>query len=120
MLPFSASQYIAPNTVYDLTVFEPVRATLPATDKKRPDPIKWLAENSNNRYSVLDSYASRFGLGFGKPRAALISLVRNTELEGMMQSMRQLEQRWNSKYQVSISPTYHTPPDSRLVPMGLL
>jgi len=30
----------------------------------------------------------------------LISLVRNSELEGMMQSMRQLEFRWNRKYQV--------------------
>lgn len=34
-----------------------------------------------------------------KPRAALISLVRNSELPGLMQSMRQLEYRWNRKYQ---------------------
>ncbi|MCJ1422477.1 hypothetical protein MMC29_000357 [Sticta canariensis] len=33
-----------------------------------------------------------------KPRAALISLVRNSELSGMMQSMRQLEYQWNRKY----------------------
>lgn len=33
-----------------------------------------------------------------RPRAAIISLVRNEELEGIMQSMRQLEHRWNSRY----------------------
>jgi hypothetical protein len=33
-----------------------------------------------------------------RPRAALISLVRNSELPGIMQSMRQLEYHWNRKY----------------------
>lgn len=70
------------------------------TDKNRPDPIQWLAENSNDKYSVLDGSTSYFKIRYGKPRAALISLVRNSELQGMMQSMRQLEYRWNSKYQV--------------------
>ena len=34
-----------------------------------------------------------------RPRAAIISLVRNEELDGIVQSMVQLEYRWNNKYQ---------------------
>lgn len=33
-----------------------------------------------------------------RPRAALISLVRNSELEGIVQSISQLEHHWNHKY----------------------
>ena len=33
-----------------------------------------------------------------RPEAALISLVRNEELEGILQSMRQLEYHWNQQY----------------------
>ena len=33
-----------------------------------------------------------------RPKAALISLVRNEELDGIVQSMTQLEMRWNWKY----------------------
>jgi hypothetical protein len=33
-----------------------------------------------------------------KQRAALISLVRNEELAGILQSMKQLEHNWNHKY----------------------
>ena len=33
-----------------------------------------------------------------RPRAALISLVRNEELDGILQSMRQLEYHWNERY----------------------
>lgn len=40
-----------------------------------------------------------------RPRAALVSLVRNSELPGMMQSMRQLELPWNRKYQVNLTTT---------------
>ena len=63
-----------------------------------PDPLRWLEGNSKNRHArsetgVLSSLTSK------RPRAALISLVRNSELNGMMQSMRQLEHQWNRKYQ---------------------
>ena len=65
--------------------------------------MDWLQQNSN------DKFAEKNGLGLlksmpsfshhsAKPRAALISLVRNSELPGLMQSMRQLEFRWNRKY----------------------
>lgn len=33
-----------------------------------------------------------------KSKAALISLVRNEELDGILQSMRQLEYRWNKRF----------------------
>jgi hypothetical protein len=88
--------------VHALTAYQPIRPALPPTDKLLPDPIQWLEKNSNNRYAVLNSalpHVPRLG-GSSRPRAALISLVRNSELEGMMQSMRQLEFRWNRKYQV--------------------
>lgn len=66
------------------------------------DPEQWLVANSNNRYAyntqstVQDLLA--YGLWSRRPRAALISLVRNEELDGIMQSMRQLEYHWNHKY----------------------
>ena len=68
-----------------------------------PDPARWLERNSNNRHAEdtgVGLFKSVPSLGHcsKKPRAALISLVRNSELEGIMQSMRQLEYRWNRKY----------------------
>ena len=67
-----------------------------------PTPERWLKENSNNKYAVqsglLGSLKDVTGL-WSRPRAALISLVRNSELDGIVQSMRQLEYRWNRKYQ---------------------
>ena len=36
--------------------------------------------------------------GQHRPKAALISLVRNEELDGILQSMRQLEYHWNHNY----------------------
>jgi alpha 1,2-mannosyltransferase len=83
--------------------FQHIRAPSLPSNKNQPDPIQWLAKNSNNKYAVASRVMPHIpGFGEdGRPRAALISLVRNSELEGMMQSMRQLEYRWNSKYKVS-------------------
>ena len=74
-----------------------------STKKHAPDPLKWLEKNSRNKFAV--STGSKL-LGAvpsvrvsTRPRAALISLVRNSELPGLMQSMRQLEYHWNRKYQ---------------------
>ncbi|KAI9642281.1 hypothetical protein NHQ30_009083 [Ciborinia camelliae] len=73
--------------------------------KKKSDPVQWLKENSNNRYAIAGiNVKVQKGWGGGiewnpRPKAALISLVRNSELEGMKQSMMQLEARWNHKYQ---------------------
>ena len=72
-------------------------------NKHAPDPERWLEHNSNDRHAenaekgLLKSIPT-LGHRSKKPRAALISLVRNSELEGLMQSVRQLEYRWNRKY----------------------
>lgn len=73
-------------------------------NKHAPDPLRWLEHNSNNKHNIIDNsklLGSITGIGYvsTRPRAALISLVRNSELPGLMQSMRQLEFRWNRKYQ---------------------
>ncbi|KAI9790112.1 MAG: hypothetical protein M1835_001207 [Candelina submexicana] len=78
-------------------------ATSMPAKKHTPDPVRWLERNSDNKYAVVSRSRmmpsfSALGLS-NKPRAALISLVRNSELEGLMQSMRQLEHHWNRKYQ---------------------
>ncbi len=82
----------------------PYQVLRPATvtpNKHAPDPEKWLKQNSNNKYAVGPGAGKLSGYGrfSTKPRAALISLVRNSELEGILQSMRQLEYHWNRKYQ---------------------
>ena len=83
-------------------VLRPVSQTSVAK-KHAPDPAKWMENNSNNRYAentglgLLKSVPSLGHLST-KPRAALISLVRNSELPGLVQSMRQLEYHWNRKY----------------------
>ena len=75
----------------------------PTTKRNAPDPMHWLGQNSNDKHmdntglGLLKSVPS-FGHHSAKPRAALISLVRNSELPGLMQSMRQLEFQWNRKY----------------------
>ena len=84
--------------------------------QKEPDPVKWLERNGGNKWAEVSTHPARgngwssltqenlwksvpsLGYRNPKPKAALISLVRNSELEGIMQSMRQLEQRWNRKY----------------------
>lgn len=73
-----------------------------ATAKNAPDPVRWLRENANDKHAVSGNsmLSSTNAIGSsGKPKAALISLVRNSELEGLVQSMRQLEFQWNHKYQ---------------------
>lgn len=101
---FTIGNNQVPPDIQSFDAYQPLRAVLASSKKNRPDPIRWLQENSNNKYAVSRSLLPQLP-AFGKskrPRAALISLVRNSELAGMMQSMRQLEQRWNRKYQASI------------------
>ena len=71
--------------------------------KHAPDPEHWLEHNSQNKHAEvggINPYLSVPALGHKntKPRAALISLVRNSELSGLIQSMQQLEFQWNRKY----------------------
>ena len=65
--------------------------------------MHWLEQNSKDKHTEntglgLLKFVPLFGHHSAKPRAALISLVRNSELPGLMQSMRQLEFQWNRKY----------------------
>lgn len=72
------------------------------------DPFNYKDDNDNDTNNIKRASGSWFGKkgikigkrieGSSRPRAAIISLVRNEELEGIMQSMRQLEYRWNRKY----------------------
>lgn len=82
-------------------VLRPVSQEAPGGHAR--NPVRWLEQNSNNRHAELagaNPYLSIPVLGHqnAKPRAALISLVRNSELPGLMQSMQQLEYHWNRKY----------------------
>ncbi|QSZ29239.1 hypothetical protein DSL72_003751 [Monilinia vaccinii-corymbosi] len=92
--------------IHSLGSYQPIHPTLPTDEtssKKKPDPIQWLAENSNNRHAITQgtpTWRERLAQWTNpRPKAALISLVRNSELEGMLQSMRQLEARWNHQYE---------------------
>ena len=76
-----------------LTAHAPHKAT-----HDTPDPALWLRENSGNKFAVTNAPLRRLGES-PKPRAALISLVRNQEIDGIVQSMTQLEYHWNRKYQ---------------------
>jgi alpha 1,2-mannosyltransferase len=74
-----------------------------APKRHAPDPAHWLEHNSQNKHAEIageNPYLSVPALGHKntKPRAALISLVRNSELPGLIQSMQQLEFQWNRKY----------------------
>ena len=82
-------------------VLRPASSTAPK--KHSPDPEQWLQRNANNKYAEtgranLWSSIPVLGQANKKPKAALISLVRNSELPGLMQSMQQLEFQWNRKY----------------------
>lgn len=84
--------------------YQVLRPVSIGANKHAPDPLRWLEHNSNNKHNVANKpklLASLTSIGHvsTRPRAALISLVRNSELPGLMQSMRQLEFHWNRKYQ---------------------
>jgi len=101
LTPFPGNYLNHPPTPQESDTYQPVRPVLPPSNKKRPDPIRWLQENSNNKHAASKSVLPALPtLGSHRPRAAIISLVRNSELAGMMQSIRQLEYRWNGKYRV--------------------
>lgn len=71
-------------------VLQPTSNTL---GEKKKDPEKWLLENSN-----MNHFETGREMFNDRPKAAIISLVRNEELEGILQSMRQLEWHWNRRY----------------------
>ena len=70
------------------------------SSKHAPNPTKWLEQNSNDKFASQPgwNWPALPGQRSSRPRAALISLVRNSELSGIVQSMTQLEHHWNHKY----------------------
>lgn len=73
-------------------VLQPSVAVSPGS-KKKHDPGNWLVENSNlNHHETGNEWFN------DRAKAAIISLVRNEELPGILQSMRQLEYHWNRRY----------------------
>ncbi|CAD6445850.1 4e03c49d-b5b0-4125-8f9c-58645fc918c0 [Sclerotinia trifoliorum] len=114
LLYFHPSYLSSPSSslpeVHSLGSYTPIQPYIPEdantikkkSNKKKSDPVQWLKENSNNRYAITigpKTWKSQLTEWSNpRPKAALISLVRNSELEGMQQSMRQLEARWNHKY----------------------
>jgi hypothetical protein len=74
----------------DLKSYQVLRPSTNSVKKHAPDPGKWLEQNSNDRYAlptkpkILPSLRE-LGRVSSKPRAALISLVRNSELDGLVQ-----------------------------------
>lgn len=104
--PSSWSRQVIHLTVPDAPTnpYQLLRANAPSKKKHAPDPLQWLEHNSNNKFAVSTSHnlpkpVPVYGQMSAKPRAALISLVRNSELPGLIQSMKQLEYQWNRKYQ---------------------
>ena len=104
--PSSWSRRVVHITVPDAPTnpYQLLRTISPSKKKHAPDPLRWLEQNSNNKFAVSTSHnllqsVPVYGQMSTKPRAALISLVRNSELPGLIQSMRQLEYQWNRKYQ---------------------
>ena len=80
---------------YEAPELRTLQPSLSSWSKKRKqhDPEKWLRKHSNmNHYETGDEWFNN------RPKAAIISLVRNEELEGILQSMRQLERHWNRRY----------------------
>jgi hypothetical protein len=90
------------NAIEDTSRRQVLQPAASAASASSEDPEKWLLTYSKNRYAYNreKSWHDLFQYRQWSPRpiAALISLVRNEELDGIMQSMRQLEYHWNHKY----------------------
>jgi Glycolipid 2-alpha-mannosyltransferase len=75
----------------DSQIREVLRPTVEEEDpKSRVKLEEWIKRQSG----LTDEEKA----GQPRPKAALISLVRNEELDGILQSMQQLEYHWNHLY----------------------
>ncbi|CZT07890.1 related to alpha-1,2-mannosyltransferase [Rhynchosporium agropyri] len=99
LIGFTPGSRSAAADIHALTRYTPIRPVTHSSGSNGPDPLRWLERNSDGRHAVSKGYLPHISLFDGRPRAALISLVRNSELKGMIHSMQQLEYRWNRKYQ---------------------
>ncbi|KAI0395482.1 glycolipid 2-alpha-mannosyltransferase-domain-containing protein [Xylariaceae sp. FL0594] len=80
-----------------IDLYLPPVAQLSATgDSSRPDPLEWLRRNTiSNTEEVHEQHQQ--SLVASRPKAAFISLVRNSEAEEMAYSIKQLEARFNNR-----------------------
>ncbi|CDR44157.1 CYFA0S14e00254g1_1 [Cyberlindnera fabianii] len=84
---------------YEQELFKKYYATIKDIYTPYNEERKFLPKLSTNSYSqkiLLDE--NRDDIKLGKENATIIMLVRNTELEGALASMRSLEDRFNKKY----------------------
>lgn len=85
------SQFLAPQ---EINIWDIVQPT-PEYDRKdnaRDTPDAWLRRHSITNYDGPASPVKE------RPKAAFISLVRNEELDGILQSIRQLEYYFNRRH----------------------
>lgn len=94
--PPSQQDFALSLSEYSSTVALQVLRPHDSAGSRPTDPEQWLNKNSEAALSRDQRWWKKSPT---KPKAAIISLVRNEELEGIMQSMRQLEYHWNMKYQ---------------------
>ncbi|KAI0026023.1 glycolipid 2-alpha-mannosyltransferase-domain-containing protein [Xylariomycetidae sp. FL0641] len=89
---------LAPQHPVNLDVYLPPIAQLPSPldGMPRPDPLQWLRDNIIMDVEKLDPQ-HREVLLETKPRAAFIALVRNSEVEDMVNSIVELEARFNNR-----------------------
>lgn len=78
------------------TYSPPVPEILATAEPKAVDPVQWLRENTHPNLDHL-SFEEIDDLKATKPNAALISLVRNSELDAMIGSISQVEERFNNR-----------------------
>ena len=97
---FTLSAYLlhtittTPSTNHEQATMRVLQPTSFTTSQKRKhDPEKWLRDHSD-----MNHHETGQELFNNRPKAAIISLVRNEELDGILQSMRQLEWHWNRRY----------------------
>ncbi|RYP71191.1 hypothetical protein DL771_004991 [Monosporascus sp. 5C6A] len=66
------------------------------TKSTKPKPTQWLRDNTHITVDSLSSEEIRF-LQVTRPKAAFVALVRSSELADMLDSISQLEARFNSR-----------------------
>jgi hypothetical protein len=92
LVPEEGSNVIPAEWLTDPQIAEVLRpAATEQPKRRREDPEAWIKRQS----ALPNEVKARRP----KQKAALISLVRNEELDGILQSMRQLEYHWNHVYE---------------------
>ncbi|RYP46083.1 hypothetical protein DL768_007675 [Monosporascus sp. mg162] len=94
-------KYLGFGDVTSVDAYFPTLPELPAvvraeTQSTKPKPIQWLRENTHITVDSLSSEEIR-SLQATRPKAAFVALVRSSELADMLDSISQVEARFNSR-----------------------